>query len=68
MSAIGLIFAPYFLGGSARSRRWLNDGTLFMRIMLGGNAAVVFIFLLNAIFRGAGDAAMAMRVLSWQTA
>lgn len=38
-------------------------GTDFARIMLGGNATVFLIFLINAIFRGAGDAVLAMRTL-----
>jgi putative MATE family efflux protein len=41
----------------------IDEGSRFMRIMVGGNAVVLFIFLLNAIFRGAGDAAIAIRVL-----
>ncbi len=38
-------------------------GTDFARIMLGSNATVFMIFLINAIFRGAGDAVLAMRTL-----
>lgn len=38
-------------------------GTNFARIMLGCNATVFLIFLINAIFRGAGDAVLAMRTL-----
>lgn len=38
-------------------------GTDFARIMLGCNATVFMIFLINAIFRGAGDAVLAMRTL-----
>lgn len=63
MSVIGVIFAPNILKLLGAGRDVIVEGATFMRIMLGGNAVVVFIFLLNAIFRGAGDAAIAMRVL-----
>lgn len=63
ISVAGLVFAPYILAALGAEPQVVEHGTMYMRIMLGGNAVIVFIFLLNAIFRGAGDAAVAMRVL-----
>ncbi|MEJ7623523.1 MAG: MATE family efflux transporter [Pyrinomonadaceae bacterium] len=63
ISVIGIIFAPNILGALGAEPQIIDEGSRFMRIMVGGNAVVLFIFLLNAIFRGAGDAAIAMRVL-----
>jgi putative MATE family efflux protein len=65
-SAIGLVlgsFAPQILRFMGASESIVTLGTNFTRTMLGGNATVFLIFLINAIFRGAGDAVIAMRTL-----
>jgi len=59
----GVIAAPHLLGIMGASPSVLATGTTYARIMYGGNATIVLLFLVNAIFRGAGDAAIAMRVL-----
>ncbi|KXK01510.1 MAG: MATE efflux family protein [Acidobacteria bacterium OLB17] len=63
LGVIGLIFAADFLRLMGAEESVVATGTTFTQIMLGGDMVVLALFLLNAIFRGAGDAAIAMRVL-----
>lgn len=63
ISVIGIIFAPNFLQLLGATHEVIELGTSYARIMLGTNFVILFLFLLNAIFRGAGDAAVSMRVL-----
>jgi putative MATE family efflux protein len=62
LGALGALFASRLLalmGGSAG----VQANATFTRIMLGCNASVVMLFLVNAVLRSTGDAAIAMRVL-----
>lgn len=63
MSIPGVIFAEEILGLMGASEHVIEQGADFTRIMLGGSAVIIFIFLINGIFRGAGNAAMAMKSL-----
>ena len=63
LGVLGLIYAEDVLLLMGGESKLIQEGVGFTRIMFGGNLVIFLLFLNNAIFRGAGDASIAMRSL-----
>jgi putative MATE family efflux protein len=63
ISIAGMIFPGDILRIMGASAETIAIGTTYTRIIFGGNIVIVLLFLINGVFRGAGDASMAMRSL-----
>ena len=63
ISIVGLAYGYDILLLMGASPETARSGTPFIQIMMGGSLIIVLLFLINGIFRGAGNAAIAMRSL-----
>ncbi|ULQ52223.1 MATE family efflux transporter [Flavihumibacter fluvii] len=63
VSMAGLLLAPQILGWMGAEPTTVELGTPYTRLMMGSSLVIMLLFLINGIFRGAGDASMAMKSL-----
>jgi len=63
ISITGVFFAEELLRLMGATEEIIQTGSTYTRIMLAGNVVIMLLFLLNGIFRGAGDASIAMKSL-----
>ncbi len=63
IAIVGFILAPHILGIMGAQPEVIREGTHFTQVMMASSPAIILLFLINGIFRGAGDAAMAMKSL-----
>ena len=63
VGVIGIAFAPQLLRVMGATPAVIAIGHRYTATLLGGSLVIFLIFLINAIFRGAGDPALAMRTL-----
>lgn len=63
ISVSGFLYAEQILYFMGADQATIDTHGGFTRVLFAGSSSILFIFLLNGLFRGAGDAAIAMRVL-----
>nr|WKN36093.1 MATE family efflux transporter [Tunicatimonas sp. TK19036] len=63
IGVLGAVYARDILQLMGGEPELVNDGALYTRIMFLSNTSIMLLFLINGIFRGAGDASLAMRSL-----
>jgi putative MATE family efflux protein len=63
ITVLGFVFAADILRLMGAQPETISMGTTYTRIMMGGSLVIMLLFLINGIFRGAGDASMAMKSL-----
>lgn len=63
VSIPGIIYAPDLLKLMGAEPEAVSIGTTYTRIIMSGSLVIMLLFLINGIFRGAGDAMMAMKSL-----
>lgn len=63
-SSAGIIYAGDILRLMGAEPETVAMGTTYTRIMMGSSTVIMLLFLINGIFRGAGDASIAMRSLT----
>lgn len=64
MIVAGIFFSEDLLKLMGASDAVIEEGAIYTKLLFGSNLIIVLLFLINGIFRGAGDAALAMRSLT----
>ncbi|TBN06755.1 MATE family efflux transporter [Hyunsoonleella flava] len=63
ISVIGILYPKEILGLMGGETDLIEEGYGYTKILMGGNVTIMLLFLINAIFRGAGNASVAMWTL-----
>ncbi len=63
LGVLGIALSSHLLGAMGASPSVIATGTGYTAVMLGGSVTIFLLFVVNAVFRSAGDAAVAMRAL-----